>query len=300
VLLARSRGVFDTAAAAAFVLPAALHSSSSSSSSSSSFRKLSSGLQAKQKTSTTSTTSSSNEDDFPKPAAEPPKTSGKPRPGIDASMLGDLTGGRAGAVIETEEQLERKQEFFDELDQRGYDEQLMKDYGELQEDEEAEWDIDDPDALDSGSLGQYTIKDLQSKFSYEWHPEDGEPDPNFSELAEEGVRFKDGVDIDEEGIEVGYDPMFGPSNPMDERTILGAMDSYMIDERTKNDAMLPPVFPKGDLEIDFNQDVVKFRKSLDIIETYADEFYTDREVPRHVAKWHGYPEVSFEQGIHFL
>lgn len=232
---------------------------------------------------------------FPLPkarAAEPPKTSSKPRRNIDTSLLGDLSGGRPGAIIETEEQLARKQEIFAELDERGYDKKIMADYGELQEELEAKYDIDDPEALDASTLGTWTIKDLQSKFPYEWDPEDGDPDPNEVEMNQEDVRYKEGVDIDDEGIEVGYDPMFGPSNPMDERTILGAMDSYMIDEKTKDDSMLPAEFPEGDLEIDFNQDVVNFRKSLDIIETYADEFYTDREIPRHVAKWHGYPEVS--------
>ena len=252
------------------------------------------------KTSTTTTTQKkSTNSAAPAPAAstplaraEGPKTSSKPRQNIDISSLGDLTGGRPGAIIETEEELARKKEIFEELDERGYDKKTMKDYGELQEELEAEYDIDDPEAIDAATLGTWTIKDLQSRFTYEWDPEDGDPDPNELEMNQEGVRYKEGVDIDEEGIEIGYNPMFGPSSPMDERTILGAMDSYMIDEKTRDDSMLPPTFPEGDLEIGFNQDVVNFRKSLDIIETFTDTFYKDMEVPRHVAKWHGYPEVS--------
>jgi hypothetical protein len=78
------------------------------------------------------------------------------------------------------------------------------------------------------------------------------------------------------------------------RTILGNRDSYMIDTVTRDDAMLTPQFPPGDPEIAFNDDVVRFRKSLDIIETYTDPFL-DMQVPRHVAKWHGYPEkMNFE------
>lgn len=227
-----------------------------------------------------------------------PPTSHKPRQGIDSSLVGDLTGGRPGAIIETEEQLERKQIIFDELAQglREYkDGAIMKDYGTLQEDIEAEYDIDDPDLVDASTLGTWTIRDLQSKFPYEWDPEAGDEDPNRMELQQPGVQYKDGVEVDEDGVEIGYDPMFGPSAVQDERTILGAMESYMINEKTKDAKMIPPQFAKGDLELDLNQEVVKFRKSLDIIETYTDDFLPPTvQVPRHLAKWHGYPEpMSF-------
>ena len=41
--------------------------------------------------------------------------------------------------------------------------------------------------------------------------------------------------MDEDGNEVGYDPMFGRSNPIVERTILNPPDSYVIDKKTRDD-----------------------------------------------------------------
>lgn len=149
------------------------------------------------------------------------------------------------------------------------------------------YDIDDPDAIDSSTLGTYDIFDLKSKFDYEWDPESGDPDPN--NLSPE-LEYVTEPEKDEEGIEVGWDPIFGPSNPIDTRTIVTPVDSYMIADDTRDDAILEPVFPEG-LEIGYNQDVVSFRKSLRLIETYVDEYLgPDLQVPRHVAKWHGYPE----------
>ena len=84
--------------------------------------------------------------------------------------------------------------------------------------------------------------------------------------------------------------MFGPSNPVDIRTKRGVVDSYMTDEETRNDSMLTPEFLPGDPEIKENAEFVKFRKSLDIIETYVDEFLPGMTIPRHVAKWYGEPE----------
>ena len=200
----------------------------------------------------------------------------------------DLTGGRPGAIIETEEQLKRKEEIFQEIEsgERTYPE-FFSDYGTLDEELEAEYDNDDPDAIDASTLGQWDITDLEARFDYEWDPLTNK-DPN---VIEDNTDFVKETEKDEEGVEVGYDPMFGPSNPIDTRTKLGAMDSYMIDDKTRNDDILPPQFPEGDLEIEYNADVVKFRKSMDIIETYTDEFLPDTmRVPRHVAKWYGYPE----------
>ena len=98
---------------------------------------------------------------------------------------------------------------------------------------------------------------------------------------------------DEDGIEVGFTSYFGPSNPIDTRTILGTRDSYVVDETTRDDSQLTPQFASDDLEKGFNEDFVKFRKSLDIMETYIDPFLpSDMAVPRHVAKWHGYPEQT--------
>jgi hypothetical protein len=225
-------------------------------------------------------------------------TSHKARPGIDDSLLNENNdNGRPGAILETEEQLAIKQEIFNELDsgERQYDPKIMNEYGTLQDELETAYDIDDPDAIDMATLGTWTIKDLQSKFDFEWDPEAGDPDPNFVTLQQPGVKYKAGTDMDDDGVEIGYDPMFGPSNPMDSRTIIGAVESYMINEKTRNESMLTPEFLEGDLEIQYNQDIVKFRKSLDIIETYTDAFLPPEiQIPLHVAKWHGYPEpMSF-------
>jgi len=221
---------------------------------------------------------------------------------VDASLLGDLTGGRPGAIIETEEQLELKEQILQEVatGERHYDEASsgirLEDYGESLEDEEADFDTDDPDAIDAATLGTWTIQDIRSKYEYEWDPKDpNQVDPNYAALHQDGSRYLTETEKDEDGVEIGYDPVFGPSNPMDQRTILGVKDSFMIDARTRDETMLAPLFPEpNDPEIDFNEDVVQFRKSLDIIETYTDEFLGDAyEIPRHVAKWHGYPEQTF-------
>ena len=203
----------------------------------------------------------------------------------------DLTGGRPGAIIETEEQLAEKAKILAEIKsgERDYPDWL-NDYGTLEEEEMAEYDIDDPDAIDASTLGTYDITDLQEKFEYEWDP-DVDEDPN---MIKDTTGFVQETEKDEEGIEVGYDPLFGPSNPIDTRTKLGAAESYMINEDTRDPKMLTPEFYEGDLEIAFNEDFVKFRKSLEVIETYTDEFLPDVKIPRHVAKWHGYPEkLSF-------
>lgn len=214
---------------------------------------------------------------------------------IDEELLGDLTGGRPGAIIESEEQLVTKQRILDEIDDgnRVYPD-WMKDYGNFAEDEEAEWDIDDPNLLDASKIGTWTIQDLNSKFPYEWDPNSGVPDPNKLELGKEGVRYVAQNEMDDDGVEVGYDPIFGPSNPIDTRTVLGAVDSYMIDDKTRDDSMIAPQFQPDDPEIEFNEDIVQFRKSMDVMETYTDLFLPDTmEIPRHTAKWHGYPEQTF-------
>jgi hypothetical protein len=199
----------------------------------------------------------------------------------------DLTGGRPGAIIETEEQLDRKDEIFNEIEtgEREYP-KWFSDYGTLEEEELAAYDIDDPDAIDAGTLGQYDITDLQAKFEYEW---DSETDDNPNIITETTGFIKE-TEKDEEGVEVGYDPLFGPSNPVDTRAKTGAAESFMINQKTKDKEMLTPEFYEGDPEVEFNEDFIKFRKSLDVIETYVDEFLPDLTIPRHVAPWHGYPE----------
>ena len=46
----------------------------------------------------------------------------------------------------------------------------IEEYGFLQEELEAEFDTDDPDAIDASTLGQYDISDLRAKFDHEWDP----------------------------------------------------------------------------------------------------------------------------------
>jgi hypothetical protein len=210
----------------------------------------------------------------------------------------DLTGGRPGAVIESEEELERKEVIFEELNDgtREAPDWIAEYQGDVMG-EGAMFDSDDPDALDSSTLGTYTILDLKSKFDYELDPEKGDPDPNNQDP---GFSYLDENPKDEDGIEIGYNPIFGSPNPIDTRTIVGTVDSFMIDEQTKDEALLTPEFHPGDVEEGFNEDVRTFRKSLDIIESFTDPFLgPEWEVPRNVAKWHGlpqrlsYPEKNF-------
>lgn len=222
---------------------------------------------------------------------------------MDENLLGDLTGGRPGAIIETAEQLEIKDKVVKEMEsgKRDYPKWFYSDYGELKELAEADYDIDDPDAIDMNTLGTWTIFDLESEFDYEWHPNKSErPDPNKAALQDDDSRYLASNPVDEDGIEVGFTAVFGPSNPIDQRTILGTKDSYMVDERYRDDSRLTPLFPDGDPEIDANTDVVQFRQSLALLETYIDPFLpATMEVPRHVAKWHGYPDQVFLEPHNF-
>jgi hypothetical protein len=207
----------------------------------------------------------------------------------------DLTGGRPGAIIESEEELEFKQEIFDDMASRKYP-KWVKDYGFLEEDENVQYDTDDPDAVDAATLGQYDITDLRTKFEWEWDPKT-DRDPNLLENQKYDevnriIKYLPETEKDEDGIEVGYDPLYGPSNPIDERAILGIRESYVVDEATRDEEMLTPQFHPGDPEISYNEDIIKYRQSLDIIETYQDEFLPENmPVPRHSAKWYGYPEL---------
>jgi hypothetical protein len=202
----------------------------------------------------------------------------------------DLTGGRPQVIIETSEDLAQKATIFQEIDsgKRSYP-KWFGDYGVLEEEMLAEYDTDDPEAIDASTLGTYDFSDYEAKFDYEYDPET-EQDPNILTNTKGFIQENE---KDEEGVEVGYDPLFGPSNPVDIRTKTGAAESYMIDQETRNDDMLTPEFRPGDPEIEFNEEVIQFRKSLDIIESYVDEFLpADMVVPRHVAKWHGYVEPT--------
>ena len=161
----------------------------------------------------------------------------------------------------------------------------LDDYGEP-EDVLAVENADDDDAIDAEALGQWDEKDLEDKFDYEWNPDEGDEDPNNPNPDFEYVKE---IEMDAEGNEVGYNPVFGPSNPIDTRTILNPPDSYVIDAKTRDDRLVPHDFPDGDPERQANADFRAFRKSLNQVETYTDE-HLQMEVPRHTAKWHGYPE----------
>jgi hypothetical protein len=164
----------------------------------------------------------------------------------------------------------------------------ISEYGEPED--ELALDDDDDDAIDAATLGQWDEKDLEDKFDYEWDPDEGDEDPNNLDPA---CEYAAPFELDEEGIEVGYDPVFGRSNPIDGRTILNPPDSYVIDAKTRDDSLVPQDFPDGDPEIKLNEDITALRKSLKIVETHTDPFLK-MEVPNHAAKWHGYPEqLSF-------
>ena len=221
---------------------------------------------------------------------------------IDEALLGDLTGGRPGAIIETEEQLIEKEEIITEIERgvRHQDEiDVLKEYygKDTVDDEEGGDDQDDDsDAIDTSTWGTWTIQDLRAKFPYEYDPLDpNDVDPNKAQLQKPNTRYLAATPKDDDNVELGYDPVFGPSNPLDPRTILGAIDSYMIDDATRNDTMLEPQFPMpNDPEIMYNEEIVQFRKSLDILETYTDTFLpSDTIIPRRVATWYGYPEPMY-------
>lgn len=145
---------------------------------------------------------------------------------------------------------------------------------------------DDPNAIDPETLGKWDDSDLEGRLEYEFDPAKGDVDPNILNPKFEHVKS---VPVDEEGVELMYDPVFGRANPIDERTIINPQDSYIIDDETRDDAIVTPTFLEGDIEIGYNADITAFRKSLQIVETFVDP-YLNMEVPRHKAKWYGYPE----------
>jgi hypothetical protein len=201
---------------------------------------------------------------------------------------------RPGAIIETEEQLDAKARILKEMDEGTVtyknSEWLQEVFGEvmvvLDEDEEevddddtAKMDImggggedgDDDQLLDANTLGTWTIEDIRSKFDYEWDPNGSDPDPNLVSLNQPAVRYVEEAPMDpnNDGVELGYDPIFGPSSPIDKRTILGAKDSYMVDPATRDEKRLQPQFARNDPELHFNQEVVEFRQAMDIMETFV-------------------------------
>ena len=160
-----------------------------------------------------------------------------------------------------------------------YEEYLEEGYDEKEEE-------DDPSAIDPESLGKWDENDLVGRLEYEFDPAKGDADPNILNPKFEHVTD---VPLDEEGVELMYDPIFGRSNPIDDRTIINPQDSYVIDDETRDDSIVTPTFHKGDMEIKENADFKAFRKSLKIVDTYVDP-YLNMEVPRHASKWYGYPE----------
>ncbi len=150
------------------------------------------------------------------------------------------------------------------------------------------YEDDDPNAIDPETLGKWDESDLMGRLEYEFDINKGDDDPNILNPKFEHVNSKD-IPVDEEGVELLYDPVFGRANPIDERTIVNPQDSYVIDDETRDDSIVTPTFLEGDLEIDYNSDITAFRKSLKIVETFVDP-YLEMEVPRHKAKWYGYPE----------
>ncbi len=196
----------------------------------------------------------------------------------------------ASTIVETDAQI--RDRILAEIDSglRAFDQSdatLLTSYGDPDDDMLSLEDDSDPTALDASTLGQWDENDLLSKFDYEWDPHAGDVDPNERDPR---YRYVEAIEVDDEGNEVGYDPVFGPSNPIDDRTILNPPDSYVIDENTRDERLVPQDFPDGDPEREDNAAIVNFRKGLDMIETYTDT-HLNMEVPRHTAKWHGHAEV---------
>lgn len=152
----------------------------------------------------------------------------------------------------------------------------------------------DNDFLDADSLGIYSEKDYNCLTEYEW--ESG-TDPNIPSL---NLEYVSDVEHDEEGIEVGWDPIYGPSNPIDTRTVITPIESYMVDPVSADKSLSAPMFnTEGEgneddpnPEIELHQRVQKVRKDMKRVDTYIDP-WLDVPVPRHVARWFGYPETSF-------
>jgi len=192
----------------------------------------------------------------------------------------------ASSPQESKSDKEKSSQILQEIDggSRDLPTWFFEDYQEEIFDELTE--DDDPNAIDPETLGKWDESDLEGRLEYEYDPAKGHEDPNILNPKFEHV---DDIPVDEEGVELMYDPVFGRANPIDERTIINPQDSYIIDDETRDDAIVTPTFPEGDIEIDYNADITTFRKSLKIVETFVDP-YLEMEVPRHKAKWYGYPE----------
>lgn len=185
----------------------------------------------------------------------------------------------------------KSKQLLEEIDgeARGLPDWFYEEYQEERLDDFEE--DDDPNAIDPETLGKWDESDLEGRLEYEFDPAKGDEDPNILDPKFDHVQS---VPVDEEGVEYMYDPIFGRANPIDERTILNPQDSYIIDDETRDDAIVTPTFLPNDIEIEYNSDITTFRKSLKIVETFIDP-YLEMEVPRHKAKWYGYPEqIGYE------
>ena len=150
-------------------------------------------------------------------------------------------------------------------------------------------DVDD-DAIDAESLGIYSEKDFDCITKSEYDLTQGHPNdlnPALEHITEN--------EVDEEGVEVGWDPMFGPSNPFDTRTVITESESHMVAERTRDDRIAPPpFFEPDDPESALNDEVKQIRKDMKIIDTQHDE-WLGIDVPRNVATWYGDVEGETEK-----
>jgi len=204
----------------------------------------------------------------------------------DSESLSDATKKAQKPGIMTEKETKLAAQILEEIADgtRKYPEWYYKDYQEEDIGDDAE--DSDPDAIDPETLGKWDPSDLETRLEYEFDVDEGDEDPNDLDPQ---FQFLESVELDDEGIEVGYDPIYGSSNPIDERTIINPQDSYVIDDQTRDDSMVTPAFRDGDLEIQENADITTFRRSLNIVQTYTDPFL-EMEVPRYRQRWYGYPE----------
>ena len=86
---------------------------------------------------------------------------------------------------------------------------------------------DDPSAIDPETLGKWDPSDLETQMEYEFDVAKGDEDPNLLDAKQ--FHFLEKVETDEEGIEVGYDPIYGSSNPIDERTMAAWTETLIRD-----------------------------------------------------------------------
>jgi hypothetical protein len=101
-------------------------------------------------------------------------------------------------------------------------------------------------------------------------------------------QYYDQTVVDDDGVEVGWDPIFGPSNPIDSRAILTKIDSYMVDVHTRDDSMLIPMAPRDEQAFNdiINQNHITNSQHNQKLETYKDAFL-NVDVPRHAKPWYG-------------